>query len=177
MKLLIAPLLLATLVAQLHAQTPPVQEAPAVTITNVTVETASLPGSSLTWTKMIASFTTTEKWLDGVAFSAAALVGAGSQARLVTGNVRYANIPAGTHSAILYLSPRATERFGAPQYVEFTAFHRDAEVSQKAWTNPALGTLPENWRSLNNYSGVLVNVTRTPWILVDYDKTPDISSN
>lgn len=161
----------------LEAQTPPAQEAPAVVINEVKVETASLPGSSLPWTKLIATFTTTERWLDGVSFTATALLGSGQETRLVSGSVRYGNIPAGRHSAILYLSPRASARFGLPAFVEFTAFHRDAEASQGTWKNPSASGLPENWRMLNAYPNVLVNVTRTPWILLDYEKAPDVSSN
>ncbi|GAB4171426.1 MAG: hypothetical protein Fur0032_10620 [Terrimicrobiaceae bacterium] len=159
------------------AQTPPAQVASPIQIESVRVEPATLPGSSLRWAKLIAEFSTTEPWLDGVVFSATALLGEGESARLVTGNVRYSNIPKGRHSAILYLSPRAAARFGSPELVQFTAFHRDMEASQMTWKNPSAGSLPENWQSLNVYPNVLVNVTRTPWILVDYDKTPDVAGN
>lgn len=159
------------------AQTPPAQVASPIQIESVRVEPATLPGSSLRWAKLIADFTTAETWLDGVVFSATALLGEGENARLVTGNVRYSNIPKGRHSAILYLSPRAAARFGTPELVQFTAFHRDVEASQMTWKNPSAGSLPENWQSLNVYPNVLVNVTRTPWILVDYEKTPDVAGN
>jgi hypothetical protein len=171
-----AALLLATIFTA-GAQTPPREEAPAFVINGIRVEKASLPGSKLVWTKLIADFTTTEKWVDGVAFTARAILGEGGQYRVVTGTVRYANIPAGQHAAMLYLSPRATQRFGEPALIEFVAFHRDAEASEKVWKNPSAGSLPPDWQSLNSYSNVLVNVTRTPWIIQDFDLAPDISSN
>jgi hypothetical protein len=169
--------LLLTCANSAMAQTPPREEEPAVIINDIRIEKASLPGSKLVWTKMIADFSTTERWIDGVAFTARAILSEDGQHRVVTGNVRYANIPAGSHSAILYLSPRATARFGEPALVEFVAFHRDTEVSEKQWKNPSAGALPPDWQSLNSYSNVLVNVTRTPWIIQDFDLAPDISGN
>ncbi len=97
--------------------------------------------------------------------------------RAVTGNVRYMNIPAGTHNAILYLSPRAVSRFGQPVAVEVVAFHKDVEVAMETWKNPNVsGSLPD-WQTLNTYPNVLVNVTRTPWLLIDYEKSPDVGAN
>lgn len=61
--------------------------------------------------------------------------------------------------------------------IEVTAFHKDTEAGQAGWKNPQAATTPPDWRNLNTYNNVLVPVTRTPWILLDYEKTPDISSN
>ena len=174
-----ASLLAITIAGPLTAksQTPPEPEPPAVVIDEVKLETASLPGSSLKWIKIIATFTTEKPWLDGVLFSAQAILGKDDNLRAVTGNVRYANIPAGKHNAIFYLSPRATQRFGAPLAVEVNAFHNDAEASQKIWRNPNSTLKNLDWNSINTYPNILVNVSRTPWILIDYEKSPDISGN
>ncbi len=163
------------LIAQ--SQTPPQPELPAVVIDEVKLETASLPGSSLKWIKIIATFTTEKPWLDGALFSARAILGKDETFRAVTGNVRYANIPAGKHSAIFYLSPRATQRFGAPLAVEVNAFHNDAESSQKIWRNPSFSGKNLDWNSINTYQNILVNVSKTPWILLDYEKSPDLAGN
>jgi hypothetical protein len=163
------------LVAQ--AQTPPEPEPPAVVIDDVKLETASLPGSSLKWIKIIATFTTQKPWLDGVVFSARALLGQEESMRLVTGNVRYANVPAGKHNAIFYLSPRASQRFGAPLAVEISAFHNDAESSEKIWKSPSFTGKSVDMNTVNTYPNILVNVSRTPWILIDYEKSPDLAGN
>lgn len=159
------------------AQTPPPKQEPAVVINDVKIESASLPGSTLKWAKVIANFTTTQPWMDGVVFSARALLGKDDTMRVVTGNVRYANIPAGTHNAIFYLSPRATQRFGAPLAVEVTAMHNDQEASEKTWRNPNAPAKTADWNTVNTYPNVLVNVSRTPWILIDYEKSPDLAGN
>ena len=156
------------------AQTPPkVEEAP-IKFGEVKLETASLPGSSLKWTKVVASFTTKEQWMDGVVFSALAVLGDKGSHRLVTGNVRYANIPAGTHNAVFYISPWATARFGTPEVIEITALYREVEADSVKWKSETASNLPSDWKSLNTYQGVLVNIMSTPWIMIDYEKSPDV---
>jgi len=170
-------LLLATLPLTALAQTPPQPEPPAVVIDEIKLESASLPGSNLKWIKVIATFTTEKPWLDGVVFSARALLGKEESMRLVTGNVRYANVPAGKHNAIFYLSPRAGQRFGAPAAVEVTALHRDAESSAKSWKNPNHSAKSLDMGTVDTYPNILVPVSRTPWILIDYEKSPDLAGD
>jgi len=159
------------------SQTPPEKELPAVAIKDVKLETASLPGSSLRWIKIIATFSTEKPWLDGILFSARALLGKEESLRVVTGNVRYANVPAGTHNAIFCLSTRAAQRFGAPMAVEVQAFHNDQESSEKVWKIPSFTGKTVDWNTVNSYPNILVNVSRTPWILIDYEKSPDLSGH
>jgi hypothetical protein len=168
---------LAIQIPALFSQTPPEKEAPAVLIKDIKLESASLPGSTLKWTKIVASFTTEKPWLDGVLFSARALLSQGESFRIITGNVRYANIPAGTHNAIFYISPRASQRFGSPISVEVQAFHNDQESSEKIWRNPNFSGKAPELNTINTYPNILVNVSRTPWILLDYEKSPDLSGN
>lgn len=57
-------------------QTPPAPPAVSpVKMTGIKIETASLPGSSLQWTKIIIGFTSTEKWADGIVFNVSAVLG------------------------------------------------------------------------------------------------------
>ena len=134
-----------------------------------------MPGSTLQWIKIVIDFTSTQKWIDGVAFGARALLREGSNQRVVTGSVRYSNIPNGKNSAIFYLSPRAVARFGKPEIVEVLAFYKDVEVAEETWKNPSSQSLSADWQDLNTYQNVLLNVTRTPWLLIDYEKSPDIT--
>lgn len=159
------------------AQTPPQEQQPTLRLNDVAIEKAALPGSSLEWTKIIARFTTTDKWTDGLMFSAIAVLGDGPTSRAVTGNVRYSNIPAGTHQAIFYLSPRAAARFGTPKFVQITAFQKDTEADSKEWKAPGASGDSSDWQKLNIYNNVLVSVVRTPWIILDYEKAPDIVSD
>jgi hypothetical protein len=180
MKTILKAVLCALAIAQpftAKSQTPPEPEPPAVVIKDVKLETASLPGSSLKWIKIIATFTTEKPWLDGILFSSRVLLSQGESLRVVSGNVRYANVPAGTHNAIFYLSPRAAQRFGAPMAVEVQAFHNDQESSEKVWKNPNFTAKAVDWNTINTYPNILVNVSRTPWILIDYEKSPDLAGN
>lgn len=155
-------------------QTPPAPvDAPPIKITGIKVETAALPGSSLLWTKVIIGFTSTDKWADGIVFAAQAVLGDAVQSRVVLGAVRYANVPAGTHNAILYISPRATARFGKPLAVKANCLYKDREIASATWQDPNQSP-PDDWTNLNQYPGVMVNVLSTPWILLDYEKAPDV---
>lgn len=157
------------------AQTPPIEEEPPLKIDSIKLEKAALPGSSLEWIKIVVEFSTTQRWMDGVAFGARALLKEGSNQRIVTGSVRYSNIPNGKNSAVFYISPRAAARFGEPEIIEILAFHKDTEVAEEIWKNPASQGTPSDWKDLNTYQNVLLNVTRTPWLLIDYEKSPDIA--
>jgi len=76
-------------------------------------------------------------------------------------------------------SPKAhhSQRFGAPAAVETSAFHRDAESSEKVWKNPNFTGRAVDMNKVNTYPNFLVNVSRTPWILLDYEKSPDLAEN
>jgi hypothetical protein len=162
------------ILSPINAQTPPKAEEPAVKLGGIRFETASLPGSTLKWTKVLATFTTHDQWLDGLVFTAVAVMGEKDSFRVVTGSVRYGNVTAGTHTAVFYISPRATARFGTPVAVEVTAFQRDTEVDTASWKADGASKLPADWKSLNTYQGILVNVMNTPWIMLDYEKSPDV---
>lgn len=170
-------LFLAMSAAASMGQTPPVQPvAPPVKMTGIKVEAAALPGSSLQWTKIFITFTSTEKWSDGIVFNVSAVLGEQSQFRTVSGLVRYVNVPAGTHNAVLYISPRATARFGTPVFVQATCMVKDQEAGALDWQAPN-ASVPEDWQALNRYPGVVVDVLSTPWLLIDYEKSPDVVAN
>jgi hypothetical protein len=175
----ILPLLLIgiALLPRAFSQTPPKPpEADVIKITDIKLETASLPGSSLQWTKIVVQFTNTEKWADGIVFSVQAVLEEKGQYRLATGGVRYANVPSGSHSAVLYISPRAAARFGKPVAVQATCLFKDQEVAEASWKNPN-ASAPPNWQNLNRYPGILVNVLSTPWLVLDFEKSPDVVGN
>ncbi len=142
-------------------------------ITGITLESASLPGSSLVWTKIVINFSNAEGWADGVMFSVQALLESGGRKRVASGVVRYANVQQGNHRAVMYLSPRATLRYGKPEAVKVDMLYKDEEAGQFEWRLRPGG--PQiNWRDYSVYNGVLVNVLNTPWLLQDFERSPDV---
>ncbi len=158
-----------------HAQeTGPQEPEPVpVRILGVELERASLPGSQLVWTKVVTTFSSEEPWADGLMFSVQALLDESGRKRVVNGVVRYANIPKGNHRAVMYLSPRATARYGQPEAVRVDMFYKDEEAGEFTWLKQE-GGAPIPWRDFSLYSGVLMNVLSTPWLIADYEKSPDV---
>lgn len=144
-----------------------------VTIQNVTLESAVMPGSNRPWIKVVTHFQTTPRWADGVAFSYAVLLGAGDQYRVLPGTVRYANVKGGANRAVMYISPNTAERFGAPIAAHVRAYYKD-EVADD-FTMKGAGNAPAGWETqYNKYPGLLLIVINTPWVITDYSNSPDI---
>lgn len=156
-----------------RGQVPPPEEPSPITIGEIKIQPATLPGSELAWTKILIAFSSSQKWLDGLVLNVQALLDEKGNKRVVSGLVRYGNIPQGPQVAVLYISPRATARFGAPIAVKVAAMQNDREAGTKSWTN-ASAAVPQDWSALNVYPGVLLNVMQTPWLMLDYEKSPDV---
>ena len=161
----------------LLATTASAQTAKPVELGDLEIRREALPGSKVNWIKLIVSYSTTEKWMDGIAFNFEALVrspdGSTPLSRLLTGSITYVNVPAGRHIAIAYLSPGATARFGAPVAVRVQGTKGDEVIGEVLWpsgTNEAEFANPK----VRRLEGFLSNVRSTPWVVVDSDKTPDV---
>jgi hypothetical protein len=130
------------------------------------------------WGKILLDFEVSETWLDGLQFSVKALVGDGSPEKpfsVLTGNVRYFNIPQGKNSAVLYVSPNTLKRFGSLSAVQADLYFRDRVIGSKSWLGGKGAKPQENWGSqFQQKSGALLPISATPWVSVEYDKYPDI---
>ena len=150
-------------------QPPPAKE---LKIDAITLEQGVLPGGNRPWIKLVATFHSTPRWADGIAFSFTALLGANNEYRVLTGIVRYANIRAGANRAVMYLSPNTVERFGPPVAVKVKAF-KNEESDEANYKGP--GSFPADWdRKYDKLSGLLLSVIQTPWLTTDYSSSPDI---
>jgi hypothetical protein len=144
-----------------------------VTIQSVSLESASMPGSSRAWTKVVTHFQSAPRWADGVVFSYTVLLGAMDQFRVLPGVVRYANVKGGNNRAVMYISPNTAERFGPPIAARVKAFYKDEMADDFLFKTQA--ALPSNWENqYNKYPGLLLTVINTPWVISDYSASPDI---
>jgi len=169
--------LLATAQTTTNAPTPPVESTP-VKFQEIRVTSAAPSTSASAWGKVLLDFEVAETWLDGLQFSVKALVGDGTpekQFSVLTGNVRYFNIPQGKNSAVLYVSPNTMKRFGALTAVQADLYFRDRVVGSKSWLGGKGPKPPENWQNqFQQKAGALLPISATPWVSVEYDKYPDI---
>lgn len=144
-----------------------------VSIQNVTIESANMPGSNRPWVKVVTHFQTAPRWADGIVFSYMVLLGAGDQYRVLPGVVRYANIKGGANRAVMYISPNTAERFGAPISAHVKAFYKDDLADDFVMKGP--GNIPVSWETqFDKYPGLLLMVIHTPWLISDYSNSPDI---
>ena len=163
---------LVTSFGDISAQTPAAAPVHELKIDVVTLEQGILPGGNRPWIKLVATFHSTPRWVDGVAFSFTALLGANNQYRVVNGVVRYANVKAGANRAVMYLSPNTVERFGAPVAVKVKGF-KDEQSDEAEYRGA--GNYPADWeRRFDKYPGLLLSVIQTPWLTTDYSSSPDI---
>lgn len=159
-------------VSPLSAQEEPSEPSP-VTLTEIKIEKQPLPGSGVQWGKIVILFESKPAWADGIVLAADVLLKEGERFRIASGVVRYSNIPRGTNRGFLYMSPSALRRFGEPVAVNVTAFYQDQEAGELRWQAPG-GQVPDNWNNFNRFSGIITDLLSTPWIMIDYDKAPDI---
>jgi hypothetical protein len=155
------------------AQVAPPEEPSTITLGDIKLEQGKLPGSERVWTKIIIGFASSERWSDGLLLSAMVALESEGRVRIANGDLRFANIPAGTHNAIFYLTPNAVARFGNPVAIRIMAFAKDREVGEKVWQNPRSASFNQ-WEVSNVYAGILLPLHRTPWLLIDYDRSPDV---
>ncbi|MEP7015271.1 MAG: hypothetical protein ABI925_07510 [Verrucomicrobiota bacterium] len=144
-----------------------------VSIQNVTLESAAVPGSNRPWIKVVTQFQSVPRWADGIAFSYTILLGAGDQYRVLPGIVRYANVKGGLNRAVMYVSPNTVERFGPPLTAHVRVYYKD-EVADDFIMKGA-SNIPASWETqYNKYPGLLLTVINTPWLISDYSNSPDI---
>ena len=170
------PLVFAILlsVACARAQAPAETAPPAaVSITGFKPEPANGPGGG-SWLRLLASFRSTPPWADGIAFNYDVLVEKGGQYKVLSGTARYSNVKAGTHAAVLYMSPGAVGRFGAPIAAKIGVGYADELVQSFDWSAPGASP-PKDWSTqYQRYAGQLLPIYLTPFVATEYGKYPDV---
>lgn len=158
-----------------QAQAPaPGEQPPEVEIGKFRIEPASAPGGSKQWLRLLADFSSRPTWADGVVFYYDVLVAKGEEMRVLSGTARYSNVKKGNHSAVLYLSPNAVERFGTPLAATVRSSYKDEPSGEIKWTNPQGGRAPENWeRQAQRYPNQLMPIGLTPFVASEYGRFPD----
>jgi len=164
----------AMLVGSVFSQEPPPQEKPPAEISEVRPVNATAPGGG-EWIKLLVDFQSTPKWIDGMQVSITALCGDGSKERpysILTGLASYINVPKGRNTAVLFISPKTTARYGGVTAVRADLYLNDRVVSSGEWKGAKAA--PENWLStFDRREGALLPITATPWLVSEYDQYPD----
>ena len=150
-------------------------EKPPVAITEIKPVLASIGTGQ--WTKVLVTFNSEPKWVDGMQLSVTALVGDGTEERpysVLTGIVRYINVPKGQNTGVLYISPNTTKRYGGVTAVAADLYLNDRVVSSSEWSGGGKKP-PQNWQGVfDRRDGGLLPITSTPWVATEYDKYPDL---
>jgi hypothetical protein len=158
--------------AQKAAQAPPVQ----IQVSKFRVEAAAPPGGGKPWARLLADFSSQPAWADGVVFYYDVLVAKGEDMRVLSGTARYSNVKRGNHSAVLYMSPSAVERFGVPLAAFVRSSYKDEPSGELEWKSPEGGSrAPQGWeRQVQRYPGQLMPISFTPFVATEYGKYPDL---
>lgn len=171
----IAIVLLASLLAtypasgQSPASSPP---PPPIQVRDFKPEAANAPGGG-TWVRLLAAFRSLPAWADGLAFFYDILVEKDGQYRVLSGTARYSNVKAGNHTAVLFMSPSAVARFGAPVAAQIGVGYNDEVVESFKWSAPNSGA-PEGWATqYERYADQLQPIYLTPFVASEYGKYPD----
>jgi len=150
-------------------------EKPPVAITEIKLVLASIGTGQ--WTKVLVTFNSEPRWVDGMQLSVTALVGDGTEERpysILTGIVRYINVPRGQNTGVLYISPNTTKRYGGVTAVAADLYLNDRVVSSSEWFGDGKKP-PANWQGVfDRRDGGLLPITSTPWVATEYDKYPDL---
>lgn len=156
------------------AQQPPKEEKRLpVEVTAVKVEPANAPGGTKPWLRLMAGFTSRPAWADGIAFFYDVLLEKNGDYRVLNGTARYSNVKQGNHAAVLYLSPSAVERFGAPVAAKVRVGYDD-EVTQTFDWEASGKSAPEGWNTkFQRYPNQLQPIYLTPFVATEYGKYPD----
>jgi len=151
------------------ASTPP----PPVVVSEFKAEPANAPGGGA-WLRLLVLFRSSPPWADGIAFYYDVLVQQGDQYRVLSGTVRYSNVKAGSHAAVLYLSPSAMARFGAPVAAQIGVGYKDEVIESFKWKAPGLKA-PDQWTTqFERYADQLMPIYLTPFVASEYGKYPDV---
>jgi hypothetical protein len=148
-------------------------EKPPAEITGMRIESAGSGGSP--WTRVLVDFRCRPKWIDGLQVSMTVLVGDGTEERpyvILSGMARYINVPRGSSTGVLFISPSTTKRYGAVTAAQASIYVNDQAVS--TFDYEGSGRAPEDWQSVyDRREGALLPITATPWVVAEYDKYPD----
>lgn len=155
---------------QAPAASPP---PPPVEVKEFKAEPASAPGGGA-WLRLLAPFRSAPAWADGIAFYYDILVQKGDQYRVLSGTARYSNVKAGSHAAVLYMSPSAVARFGAPVAAQVGVGFNDELIESFKWDAPG-SKAPDGWSTqYQRYSDQLMPIYLTPFVASEYGKYPDV---
>jgi hypothetical protein len=176
-KLLLAVLVLllpaANCLSQAPAASPP---PPPVEVKDFKAEPANAPGGGA-WLRLLAPFRSTPGWANGIAFYYDVLVQKGDQYRVLSGTVRYSNVKAGSHNAVLYMSPSAAARFGAPVAAQVGVGYNDELIESFKWNAPGTKA-PDGWSTqYERYADQLMPIYLTPFVASEYGKYPDVMAS
>jgi len=139
-------------------------------------EAANAPGGG-TWLRLLAAFRSTPAWADGIAFYYDVLVEKNGQFRVLSGTARYSNVKAGGHVAVLFMSPSAVARFGAPVAAQVGVGYNDELIESFKWTAPN-SSAPEAWTTqYERYADQLLPIYLTPFVATEYGKYPDVMAS
>jgi hypothetical protein len=154
------------------SQQPPAE----VQVNKFRVEAAAPPGGGGQWLRLLADFSSRPAWADGIAFYYDILVAKGEDLRVLSGTARYSNVKRGSHSAVLYMSPSAFERFGAPIAAFIRSSYKDEPSGDLEWKSPEGGSrAPKGWQTqVQRYPGQLVPINFAPFVATEYGKYPDL---
>ena len=158
--------------AQKPTQAPPDE----IQVSKFRVEAAAPPGGGKPWGRLLADFSSQPAWADGIVFYYDVLVAKGEEMRVLSGAARYTNVKRGNHSAVLYMSPSAVERFGSPIAALIRTSYKDDSSGQLEWKSPEGGSrAPQGWeRQVQRYPGQLMPISFTPFVATEYGKYPDL---
>lgn len=174
--LLFAALLTATAAAQQAPASNPGnrdQEKPEIEITKFRVEPGQAPGGGKTWLRLLADFSSAPAWADGITFYYDVLLAKGSDYRVVSGTARYSNVKRGSHSAVLFMSPNAVERFGNPVAANVRTSYKDEPSGEISWSQQGAAP-PDGWaKQFQRYPNQLLPITMTPFVATEYGRYPD----
>jgi hypothetical protein len=159
------------------APKPTPQPKPEIDVVKFRVEQAQAPGGGKAWLRLLADFASAPAWADGITFYYDVLLLAGSDYRVVSGTARYSNVKRGNHSAVLYMSPSAAERFGVPVAATVRSGYKDIPSGEVSWTEPGKNP-PNDWaKTFQRYPNQLVPIYLTPFVATEYGKYPDVIGN
>jgi hypothetical protein len=154
-------------------QSAPQKEKPEIEVTKFRVEPAQAPGGGKPWLRLLADFSSAPAWADGIAFYYDVLLVKGSDYRVISGTARYSNVKRGNHSAVLYMSPGAVERFGAPVAANVRTSYKDESSGEISWSEPGKAA-PDGWaKQFQRYPNQLLPISLTPFVATEYGKYPD----
>jgi hypothetical protein len=154
------------------SQTPAAPPPPPVEVVAFKSEAAEAPGGG-SWLRLFAAFRSSPAWADGLAFYYDVLVEKGGQFRVLAGTARYSNVKAGSHLAVLFMSPSAVARFGAPVAAQVGVGYNDELMDSFQWTADGADVSADWATKYERYADQLQPIYLTPFVATEYGRYPD----